>query len=58
MFADVISPDIYTNMLRPDVMPFLLILTIVIGILLRFYTAMVLSGYQPATVQKKQVQGQ
>ncbi|HEX8024503.1 FtsX-like permease family protein [Mucilaginibacter sp.] len=57
MFADVISPDIHANMLRPDVMFFLVILTIVISVMSGFYPAIVLSGYKPASVLKNQVQG-
>ncbi|WP_121811679.1 ABC transporter permease [Mucilaginibacter kameinonensis] len=57
MFADVISPDIHANMFRPDVMLFLLILTIVISVLSGFYPAILLSGYKPVSVLKNQVQG-
>jgi putative ABC transport system permease protein len=56
MFADFISPDFHANMLQPDVVLFLLILTIVISILSGFYPAIVLSGYKPVSVLKNQVQ--
>ncbi|HEY9196636.1 MAG TPA: ABC transporter permease, partial [Mucilaginibacter sp.] len=57
MFADVISPDFHANMLQPEIILFLLILTIVISILSGFYPAMVLSGFKPVTVLKNRVLG-
>lgn len=56
MFAGVISPNIHANMLRPDVVLFLLILTIVVSVLSGFYPAIVLSGYKPVLVLKNQAQ--
>jgi putative ABC transport system permease protein len=57
IFADIISPDVHANMLQPDVILFLLILTIVISILSDLYPALVLSGYKPLSVLKNQMQG-
>jgi putative ABC transport system permease protein len=57
MFADFISPDIHANILQqPDVMLFLLILTIVVTVLSGFYPAIMLSAYKPVSVLKNQVQ--
>lgn len=57
MFADFISPGIHANILQPDVIIFLLILTVAISFLSGFYPALVLSGYRPASVLKNQLQG-
>ncbi|MDB5029503.1 ABC transporter permease [Mucilaginibacter sp.] len=58
VFADVVSPDIHANILQqPDVMLFLLILTIVVSMLSGFYPAILLSGYKPVSVLKNHVQG-
>jgi putative ABC transport system permease protein len=41
--------DLFTN---PIIMPFLLLLTLVVGVLAGFYPALVLSGFQPIKVLK------
>jgi len=57
MFADFISADIHANILQqPDVMIFLLALTIVVSTLSGFYPAILLSGYKPVSVLKNQAQ--
>jgi putative ABC transport system permease protein len=57
MFADFISPDIHMNFLhQPEIILFLLILTIVVTVLSGFYPALMLSGYKPVSVLKNQTQ--
>ena len=57
LFADFISPDIHANILQqPNVLLFLLILTMVVSVLSGFYPAILLSGYKPVSVLKNQAQ--
>jgi len=58
IFADFISPNIHADFIhQPDVMMFLLALTIVVSVLSGFYPAVMLSGYKPVSVLRNQLQG-
>jgi putative ABC transport system permease protein len=55
IFADFIAPGIHADFLhQPDIILFLVLLTIVVSILSGFYPAIVLSGYKPVSVLKNQ----
>ena len=55
LFADFISPGINANLLsQPNIIVFLLVLTVVVSLLAGFYPAILLSGYKPVTVLKNQ----
>ncbi|GAA4336403.1 hypothetical protein GCM10023149_45110 [Mucilaginibacter gynuensis] len=57
LFSDFILPDIRVDFLhQPEIMLFLLILTVVVTVLSGFYPALMLSGYKPVSVLKKQAQ--
>lgn len=56
-FSDFISPDIKAGLLiQPDVIIFLICLTIVVSFLSGFYPAITLSSYKPVLVLKNQAQ--
>ncbi|MDN3583337.1 ABC transporter permease [Mucilaginibacter flavus] len=56
LFADFIPAGIKLNLLnQPDIIVFLLLLTVVVSFLSGFYPAMLLSGYKPVSVLKNQV---
>jgi len=53
LFADFISPGIKSDFLgQPDLILFLVILAIVVGLLSGFYPAILLSGYKPVAILK------
>jgi len=55
-FSDFIPAGIKIDFShQPDVILFLIVLTIVVGLLSGFYPALVLSGYKPVTVLKNQI---
>jgi ABC-type antimicrobial peptide transport system permease subunit len=57
IFAGFISPDIHADFLhQPDVIFFLVVLTIAVSVLSGFYPAIMLSGYKPISVLKNQLQ--
>jgi len=57
LFADFISPNIKADFIhQPDILLFLLGLTIIVSVLSGFYPAIMLSGYKPVTVLKNQAQ--
>jgi putative ABC transport system permease protein len=56
LFADFIQQGIKVDFLnQPDLIIFLLLLTVVVSILSGFYPAVMLSGYKPVQVLKNQV---
>ncbi|MEP6611851.1 MAG: FtsX-like permease family protein [Mucilaginibacter sp.] len=56
-FADFIAPGIKADFIhRPDIIAFLVALTIVVSILSGLYPALILSGYKPVLVLKNQAQ--
>jgi len=57
LFAGFISPNIKADFIhQPDILLFLLGLTIVVSLLSGFYPAIMLSGYKPVAVLKNQAQ--
>jgi predicted permease len=57
LFADFISPNIKADFIhQPDIILFLLGLTLVVSLLSGFYPAVMLSGYKPVQVLKNQSQ--
>jgi len=57
IFSDFISKDIKADFLhQPDILLFLVILTLAVSALSGFYPAMVLSSYKPVLVLKNQAQ--
>ncbi|RFZ84482.1 ABC transporter permease [Mucilaginibacter terrenus] len=55
LFADFIPPGISANLIhQPDLVIFLIVLTIGVSLLSGFYPALVLSGYKPVAVLKTQ----
>jgi len=55
LFADFIAPGINANLLgQPNLILFLVILTVVVSLLSGFYPAILLSGYKPIMVLKNQ----
>jgi len=58
LFSRFIPAGVSANIInQPGILIFLLILTITMSLLSGFYPALVLSGYKPVSVLKKQVQG-
>jgi len=56
-FADFIAPGIKADFIhRPDIILFLVALTIVVSLLSGLYPALILSGYKPVLVLKNQAQ--
>jgi predicted permease len=53
-FADFIPPGLHFNWHQPDVLLFLLIITVLVSLLSGFYPALILSSYKPVTVLKNQ----
>ncbi|HEY8781772.1 MAG TPA: ABC transporter permease [Mucilaginibacter sp.] len=57
IFAGFIAPGIHADFLhQPDIILFLVVLTVLVSILSGFYPAIILSGYKPASVLKNQAQ--
>ncbi|MDB4901472.1 MAG: yknZ 5 [Mucilaginibacter sp.] len=57
LFADFISPGVKADFLhQPNIILFLIILTIIVSLLSGFYPAIMLSGYKPVLVLKNQAQ--
>ena len=55
LFADFISPGVNANLLgQPNLILFLVVLTVVVSLLSGFYPAILLSGYKPVMVLKNQ----
>ena len=58
LFADFVSPEIEFNLFgHPGIIIFLVLLTLVVGLISGFYPAVVLSGYKPVEVLKNQSAG-
>ena len=58
LFADFIPAGVKADIIhQPDMLVFLLILTVVVSLLSGFYPALVLSGYKPVSVLKNQSLG-
>jgi len=56
-FADFIAPGIKADFIhRPDIILFLIALTVVVSLLSGLYPALILSGYKPVQVLKNQAQ--
>lgn len=53
-FADFIPEGLHYNILQPEILLFLFLLTIFISVLSGFYPALVLSSYRPVAVLKNQ----
>lgn len=53
-FADFIPAGLHFNWQQPDVLLFLLIITILVSLLSGFYPALILSSYKPVAVLKNQ----
>ncbi len=53
-FADFIPPGLYFSWRQPDVLLFLLIVTILVSLLSGFYPALILSSYKPVSILKNQ----
>ncbi len=57
LFSDFIAPGVKADFIhQPDILVFLLILTVIVSFLSGFYPAVMLSGYQPVQVLKNQSQ--
>jgi putative ABC transport system permease protein len=55
LFADFISPSLKADLLQPNLVLFLALLTLVVSFASGFYPAVMLSGCKPALVLKNQV---
>lgn len=57
LFSDFIAPGVKADFIhQPDIIVFLLILTVVVSLMSGFYPAIMLSGYKPVQVLKNQSQ--
>jgi putative ABC transport system permease protein len=54
LFADFIPKDIKVDFLQPNLILFLMLLTVTVSVLSGFYPAIMLSGYKPVLVLKNQ----
>lgn len=55
MFSAFIPQGVKSDLLQPDLILFLALLTVIVSVLSGFYPALILSNYKPAVVLKSQV---